>query len=81
MLKASEEDTVLLFRQLHNTARVFANKTAKEAAAIEKEKGKDIQFTDVMHLVAGKRGRQAEVDGDADGGIWTAGQVCSCALS
>ena len=28
-----------------------------------------------MHLVAGTRGRQAEKDGDADGGIWTAGQV------
>lgn len=23
----------------------------------------------------GKRGREAEVEGDADGGIWTAGQV------
>ena len=30
-MKAHEEDTVLLFRPLHNTARVFANKVAKEA--------------------------------------------------
>ena len=32
-------------------------------------------FADVMQLVAGTRGRQAEQDGDADGGIWSAGQV------
>jgi NAD(P)H-dependent flavin oxidoreductase YrpB (nitropropane dioxygenase family) len=29
---------------------------------------------DVMHLVNGERGRKAEAEGDADGGIWTAGQ-------
>ena len=43
--------------------------------AIEKDKGKDLEFADVMQLVAGTRGRQAEKDGDADGGIWSAGQV------
>jgi len=75
MVNASEEDTALLFRNLHNTARVFRNKTAKQAQEIEKNKGKDIQFTDLMELVAGKRGRQAEKDGDADGGIWSAGQT------
>jgi nitronate monooxygenase len=59
-VKASEEDTVLLFRTLHNTARVFKNKTAAEAKKIETEKGKNLQFTDLMDLVNGKRGRQAE---------------------
>lgn len=74
IVAASEKDTVLLFRTLHNTARVFGNKIALEAAAIEKEKGTNLAFEDVAHLVAGKRGRSAEADGDADGGIWTAGQ-------
>jgi len=75
MVKATEEDTVLLFRQLHNTARVFANKTAKDAKRIEMEKGKDIKFNDIMELVTGKRGRAAEQNNDADGGIWSAGQT------
>ena len=64
-----------MFRRLHNTARVFGNKVAREVREIELAKGKDLDFKDVAPLVAGKRGRQAEKDGDPDGGIWTAGQV------
>ena len=75
MLAATEEDTVLMFRQLRNTTRVFANKVAKEVEAIESRKGEDLQFSDVAHLVAGVRGRAAEKAGDPDGGIWSAGQV------
>ena len=54
---------------------MFKNKVAREVNRIEAEKGQDLQFSDVMHLVAGTRGRKAEKDGDPDGGIWTAGQV------
>lgn len=72
--QASEEDTVLLFRQLHNTARVFANETAKKASAIEKEKGPALQFADLAELVSGARGRAAERNNDPEGGIWSAGQ-------
>ena len=43
--------------------------------AIEKEKGNDISFGDIAHLVMGTRGREAEERGDADGGIWSAGPV------
>ena len=75
IIQADESQTVLMFRQLHNTARVFRNKVAMEVERIEKEKGKDLQFSDVAHLVAGDRGRKAESSGDPDGGIWTAGQV------
>jgi len=75
MLEAKETDTVLMFRALHNTARVFKNKIASEVDEIQKEKGLNLDFSDIAHLVAGARGRQAEKDGDADGGIWTAGQV------
>jgi nitronate monooxygenase len=76
VVDADERSTVLMFRKLHNTARVFKNAVASEVHQIEEAKGNDIQFTDVMHLVMGKRGREAEARGDADGGIWSAGQVC-----
>ncbi len=64
-----------MFRTLHNTARVFGNRTAKEAKAIEVAKGPELQFSDLAALVSGKRGRQAEKDEDPEAGIWTAGQV------
>lgn len=75
MLNGNEEDTVLMFRKLKNTTRVFANKVAKQVQKIESHKGDALKFQDVAHLVNGKRGRAAEAAGDADGGIWTAGQV------
>lgn len=75
MIEANEEDTVLMFRQLKNTSRVFANQVAKQVQTIESAKGEHVKFEDVAHLVAGKRGRAAEKAADPDGGIWTAGQV------
>jgi nitronate monooxygenase len=75
MVAAAETDTVLMFRRLHNTARVFRNKVASEVEAIEQAKGGAIEFKDVADLVNGPRGRQAEKDNDPDGGIWSAGQV------
>lgn len=75
MVEATEEDTVLMFRKLRNTTRVFANKVAKEVEKIESQKGEDLKFGDVAHLVAGARGRAAEKAQDPDGGIWSAGQV------
>lgn len=75
MLQASEMDTVLMLRRLNNTCRVFRNKVSQEVEEIEATKGEEFDFMDVAHLVSGKRGREAEQRGDADGGIWSAGQV------
>lgn len=75
MVAASEEDTVLMLRRLKNTTRVFRNAVATQVESIELEKGKDFHFSDVAALVAGTRGRAAEVADDPDGGIWSAGQV------
>lgn len=75
MLEAKETDTVMMLRRLNNTCRVFRNDVAEEVEQIESEKGADFEFGDVAHLVNGKRGRAAEREGDADGGIWSAGQV------
>eukprot|EP00457_Paulinella_chromatophora_P004745 gb/GEZN01004758.1/.p1 GENE.gb/GEZN01004758.1/~~gb/GEZN01004758.1/.p1 ORF type:complete len:347 (+),score=51.32 gb/GEZN01004758.1/:95-1042(+) len=74
MVQADERQTVLMFRTLHNTARVFKNAVATQVKEIEREKGKDLEFKDIAELVMGKRGREAEARGDPDGGIWSAGQ-------
>lgn len=75
MVKASETDSVLMLRRLNNTCRVFRNEVSEEVERIESEKGEEFSFEDVARLVSGKRGREAERKGDADGGIWSAGQV------
>jgi NAD(P)H-dependent flavin oxidoreductase YrpB (nitropropane dioxygenase family) len=74
IVNATERDTALMFRTLHNTARVFKNKVSMEVVSIEK-KG-NAKFEDVRHLVAGERGRKVYTTGDPDYGVWTAGQVC-----
>lgn len=74
MVEATERDTALIFRTLHNTARVFKNSVAKEVVEIENRDGQT-EFKDIMHLVSGERGRAAMAKGEIDGGIWTAGQV------
>ena len=73
MVENDERQTQLIFRTLHNTARVMKNAVSTEVTAIEARGG--AKFEDVQHLVAGVRGRQAMNDGDPDGGIWSAGQV------
>lgn len=74
IVAASERDTVLMFRTLHNTARVFKNAVSREVVDIEKKKP-NLQFEDIRHLVSGQRGREVYTRGDSDYGIWTAGQV------
>ncbi|MBN8838983.1 MAG: nitronate monooxygenase [Sphingomonadales bacterium] len=73
MVENDERATDLIFRTLHNTARVMKNAVSQEVVAIEKRGG--AKFEDVQHLVAGKRGLAAMEHGDTDGGIWSAGMI------
>lgn len=73
MVENDERATSLVFRTLHNTARVMRNEVSEKVVAIERKGG--ATFDDVRELVAGKRGAAAMEMGDVDGGIWTAGMV------
>ena len=73
MVENDERQTNLIFRTLHNTARVMMNAVSDEVVGIERKGG--AKFEDVQHLVAGARGRHAMAEGDTDGGIWSAGMV------
>ena len=68
-----ERATELIFRTLHNTARVASNAVSKEVVAIESRGNATIE--DVRHLVAGQRGKGVYEFGDPDHGIWSAGMV------
>lgn len=73
MVANDERATDLIFRTLHNTARVMKNRVSQEVVAIERKGG--AEFKDVQHLVAGARGRAAMESGDTEDGIWSAGMV------
>lgn len=68
-----ERQTNLIFRTMHNTARVAKNAVSDEVVAIERRGG--AKFEDVKELVAGARGRVVYEAGDPDYGIWSAGMV------
>ncbi len=72
LLKASERDTNLILRTMHNTSRVLKNAVSDEVVAMEKSGAK---FEEVRHLVAGARGKVAIRSGDVNGGIVSAGMV------
>ncbi|KAF8499926.1 inosine monophosphate dehydrogenase [Gautieria morchelliformis] len=72
ILTSTEQDTVHIFRTLHNTARVYKNKISQEVVRIERRPG-GAKFEDVRELVSGTRGRLVYETGDSDAGIWSAG--------
>jgi nitronate monooxygenase len=73
LVNGSERDTNLIFRTMHNTARVFKNMVSDEVVAIEKRGG--ATFEDVRALVIGARGREALRTGRVHEGIVSAGMV------
>lgn len=73
MVANDERATDLIFRTLHNTARVARNAISQQVVAIERAGG--AKFEDVADLVKGARGREGLESGDVDHGVWTAGMV------
>ncbi len=67
-----ERETELIFRTMRNTSRVAKNAVSTKVVAMEKE---GATFEQVRDLVAGARGKMVYATGDADEGIWSAGQV------
>lgn len=74
LIMGTERDTNLIFRTLHNTARVFKNEVSDEVVRTERRPG-GCHFEDVRPLVAGVRGRAALEAGEINGGIISAGMV------
>lgn len=69
-----ERDTVVVFRQFHNSARVARNQISEQIAEISQRPG--ATFADVAELAAGARGRSRVLQaGDMEDGMWWAGQT------
>ncbi|WP_293787665.1 nitronate monooxygenase family protein [uncultured Aeromicrobium sp.] len=70
----TERDTVLVFREFGNTARVVRNSISEKIVEISEQDG--ATFEDIAALASGARGRQKVLeDGDMEGGMWWAGQA------
>ena len=75
ILEADELSTRLIMRPLRNTERVLVNEAVEKIIDIEKEKGTDVGFEDIVHLVAGKQNWKVLQDGEMDAGAWSCGMV------
>jgi nitronate monooxygenase len=74
LVKATERDTNLIFRTLHNTGRVLKNTVSDQVVATERRPG-GCEFKDIQPLVSGQRGRATLQSGDIEAGLVWAGQV------
>lgn len=74
IVRNTERDTVLVFREFRNTARVARNSVSEEIAALSRREG--ATFADVAHLASGARGRDRVLShGDVEDGMWWASQA------
>jgi len=74
IVQNTERDTVLVFREFNNTARVARNAVSEEIVEISQKPG--ATFDDIAHLASGQRGREEVLaKGNIDNGMWWAGQA------
>ena len=73
MVDNDERSTNLIFRALHNTARVAKTPLSDEVVRILKEPG--AKFEDVADMVRGAKGRTLLETGDMSAGLFWGGQV------
>ncbi|HEU4821511.1 MAG TPA: nitronate monooxygenase family protein [Qipengyuania sp.] len=74
LVAASELDTRLVMRPLRNTERVMNNAAVEDLLRIEREKGANLKFEDIIEQVAGVYPRIMR-EGDMDAGAWSCGMV------
>jgi nitronate monooxygenase len=73
IVRNDERGTNLIFRKLHNTARV--GKSSVSDRVVEILSAPDATFEDVAELVRGVRGREVLETGNLEAGLFWAGQV------
>jgi len=74
IVAASELDTRIIMRSLRNTERVLNNAGVTRIVAIEKEKGADLAFEDILEEVVGVYPKVMQ-QGEMDSGAWSCGMV------
>lgn len=74
IVENDERDTLIVFREFHNSARVARNSISEQIAEIGRRPG--ATFADVAALASGARGRERVLQsGDMEDGMWWASQA------
>ena len=74
IVQCSERDTVLIFRNLRNTARILKNSVAEKIREIETS-NPDHTIEDLIPYVSGEKSGEVLETGDTDQGIIWGGQI------
>jgi len=74
IVAATELDTRLVMRPLRNTERVLSNAAVEKILKIERERGQQLEYRDVVDLVSGVY-PSIMIEGDIDVGAWSCGMV------
>jgi NADH:quinone reductase (non-electrogenic) len=74
IVAATELDTRLVMRGLRNTERVLTNSAVEKLIEIEKARGAELKFEDIIGQVAGIYPR-VMIEGDMNAGAWSCGMV------
>ncbi|MFW5901670.1 MAG: NAD(P)H-dependent flavin oxidoreductase [Thermodesulfobacteriota bacterium] len=74
IVNATELDTRLVMRPLRNTERVLNNQAVERLLEKEAERGKNLQFEDIIEEVAGVYPK-IMMEGQMDAGVWSCGMV------
>ena len=72
MIQAEEKDTVLVQQSIKNMVRVMKNVTAAMVADME---ARGATLEELLPVISGKRGKEAQMSGAMDGGIFSIGQA------
>ncbi len=71
IVENTERDTVMVFREFNNSARVARNSVSEEIAEVSSRPGATVD--DIAHLANGKRGgEEVYENGNVEGGPWWA---------
>lgn len=71
MVRSQERDTILIQRSIGNMVRSMDNAAARQARTME-QTGATLE--QLMPVISGKRGKEAQISGDLDGGLFSVGQ-------
>lgn len=71
MVQAQERDTMLIQRSIKNMVRTMNNAVARETLEMELV---GATLEQLMPLISGRRGKEAQIAGDLDGGLFSVGQ-------
>ncbi len=72
MTEAGETSTMLIQQSIRNMVRVMKNDVACQVAAME---ARGTSLEELMPLISGKRGKEAQLAGDLQGGLFSVGQA------